>query len=68
MDKINEDPLLFASYQIGKLKQYILEEGLDYRNQQQLEAWQYIASLLLSEKKDVVRNAVKVYSESGAYQ
>lgn len=54
METINSDPMLFASYQIGKLKQYIIEEGADYRTQQQLDAWQYIASLLLSER-DAIR-------------
>ena len=48
--EIDNNPTLFASYQIGKLKQYILEEGVDYRTQQQLDAWEHVLSLLMVEK------------------
>ena len=65
IENINNDPLLYASYQFGKLKQYILEEGSDYRSQEQLKAWQHVLSLLLIERDLVLLKGyeTKVYKD-----
>lgn len=51
MDVINNDPILYASYQVGKISQFILEEGEDFSNKQQLTAWNHILDLLIKREQ-----------------